>query len=249
MYSDLKGRLVLVTGGSRGIGKGIVEALSAAGAKVLFTYRGQEVASHTLVESLSKKGWWCKGIKADVGDSEVSNDLVNSIEEEHGPIYALVNNAGVTADKSFLTMNVEDWHKVIDVNLTGTALLTQAVLKKMMYRKEGRVVMVSSVGGLRASAGQANYSSSKAGLIALTKTLSHEVARFNILVNAIAPGFISTEMTEAMPETAKAAIPKKIPIRRMGTVSEIAGPILFLLSNQSSYITGHCLVIDGGLSA
>lgn len=249
MYEELKGRVVLVTGGSRGIGRGIVEQLAMQGAQVVFTYRGQQNLAEDVAATLRSQGYWCRAVQADVADSEASRALVENIEQDWGPIYGLVNNAGITADKSFLTMPAELWHQVIDTNLTGTALLTQAVLQQMMYRKEGRVVMMASVGGLRASSGQANYSATKAGLIALTRTLSHEVARFNILVNAVAPGFIATEMTSAMPEAAQAAIPKQVPLRRMGSVKEIAAPVLFLLSNQASYITGHCLVIDGGLTA
>lgn len=249
MYEELKGRLVLVTGGSRGIGRGIVELLALQGVQVVFTYRGQQGLAEDLAETLNSRGYWCRAVQADVADAEASRSLVESIEHQYGPIYALVNNAGITADKSFLTMSAEHWHQVINTNLTGTALLTQAVLQQMIYRKEGRVVMLSSVGGLRASSGQANYSSAKAGLIALTRTLSHEVARFNILVNAVAPGFIATEMTSAMPEAAQASIPKQVPLRRMGSIQEIAAPVLFLLSDQASYITGHCLVVDGGLSA
>lgn len=249
MYSCLKGRLVLVTGGSRGIGRAIVEQLANQGAHVIFTYQRQHQTAQTLANELTGKGLTCHAKQCDINAPEESRSLVEAIEEEFGEIYALVNNAGITLDKSFPAMSEIDWLSVVSTNLNGTALLTQAVLKKMMFRKEGRIIMMSSVGGLRASSGQSNYSSTKAALVGLTRTLSHEMARFNILVNAVAPGYIATEMVLSMPESSRSAIPKQVPLRRMGSVDEVAAPVLFLLSDCASYITGHCMVVDGGLSA
>lgn len=249
MYNCLKDRLVIVSGGSRGIGRAIVEQLANQGARVVFTYQRQHETAQALVKMLRDQGLVCHARQCDINAPDESRAMVEAIEEEFGEIYALVNNAGITQDKSFPSMSETDWLSVVSTNLNGTALLTQAVLKKMMFRKEGRIVMMSSVGGLRASIGQSNYSATKAALIGLTRTLSQEMARFNILINAVAPGYIATEMVSSMPESSRAAIPKQVPLRRMGAVAEVAAPVLFLLSDSASYITGHCMVVDGGLSA
>ncbi|WP_375055766.1 3-oxoacyl-ACP reductase FabG [Zobellella sp. DQSA1] len=240
---------MLVSGGSRGIGRAIVEQLAIQGAHVVFTYHRQHETAQALVRTIREQGMICHAKQCDLNAPDESRAMVEAIEEEFGEIYALVNNAGITQDKSFPTMSETDWLSVISTNLNGTALLTQAVLQKMMFRKEGRIIMMSSVGGLRASSGQSNYSSTKAALIGLTRTLSHEMARFNILVNAVAPGYIATDMVLSMPESSRSAIPKQVPLRRMGAVEEVAAPVLFLLSDSASYITGHCMVVDGGLSA
>ncbi len=248
MFKELKGQIVLVTGGSRGIGSGIVESLAKAGAHVIFTYRSSDQEANVIVDKINSQGGQCAAFKADITDQEASQNIVSMIEDEIGPIYGLVNNAGITQDKSFLLMSAESWQQVLSTNLDGSVFLTQAVLLKMMRRKTGKVIMMSSVSGLQASPGQASYSASKAALIGLTRTLSHEVARYNIQVNAIAPGFIETEMVEKMSEKARQLIPKLVPARRMGSITEVAEPVLFLLSNGANYITGHTLVVDGGLS-
>lgn len=248
MFEELKGRIVLVTGGSRGIGSGLVESLATAGAHVIFTYRSSASEANAIVNKINEQGGRCAAFKADITDQEVSQRLVTMIEDEIGPIYGLVNNAGITQDKSFLMMSSESWQQVLSTNLDGTVFLTQAVLLQMMRRKTGKIIMMSSVSGLQASPGQASYSASKAALIGLTRTLSHEVARYNIQVNAIAPGFIETEMVEKMSDKARESIPKLVPARRMGSIKEVAEPVLFLLSNGANYITGHTLVVDGGLS-
>ncbi|MFT6248651.1 MAG: 3-oxoacyl-[acyl-carrier protein] reductase [Cognaticolwellia sp.] len=248
MFKELKGQIVLVTGGSRGIGSGLVESLAKAGAHVIFTYRSSASEANVIVNKINEQGGRCAAFKADITDQEASQNLVTMIEDEIGPIYGLVNNAGITQDKSFLMMSAESWQQVLSTNLDGTVFLTQAVLLQMMRRKTGKIIMMSSVSGLQASPGQASYSASKAALIGLTRTLSHEVARYNIQVNAIAPGFIETEMVEQMSEKSRQQIPKLVPARRMGSIKEVAEPVLFLLSNGSNYITGHTLVVDGGLS-
>jgi len=248
MFAELKDRLVLVTGGTRGIGRSIVEHLARTGCKVVFTYQNSHGDAEDIVATLNAQGSQCWAYQADVTDPESSQGLAEKIEKNHGSIYGLVNNAGITADKSFLTMPLQQWNQVIDTNLNGAAYLSQAVMIKMLPRKQGKVVMMSSVSGLQASPGQANYSASKAALIGLTRTLSHEAARYNIQVNAVAPGFIETEMVASLSEKTRSQIPKLVPARRMGKVDDVAKPVLFLLSDSANYITGHTLVIDGGLS-
>lgn len=248
MFIDLSHRLVLVTGGSRGIGRGVVERLVGYGAHVALTYRSGQAEAEELARRLGGNGSRVWAFAHDISDAVDGQVLVEQIENECGEIFALVNNAGITQDGLFITSPLSCWDSVLGVNLSGTAYMTHAVLQKMIRRKAGKVVNMSSVSGLRASLGQANYSASKAGLIALTRTLSHEVARFGIQVNAVAPGFIDTEMVAAMPEAQRQQLPKQIPMRRLGRVEEVADAIAYLLSPQASYVTGHTLVIDGGLS-
>jgi len=249
MFIDLTGSLVLVTGGSRGIGRGIVERLVGYGAHVALTYRSGQVQAEELAKRLDGENSHVWAFAHDVSDAMAGQSIVERIEAECGEIHALVNNAGITQDGLFMTSPLSRWDDVLNVNLSGTAYMTHAVLQKMIRRKSGKVVNLTSVSGLRASLGQANYSASKAGLIALTRTLSHEVARFGIQINAVAPGFIDTEMVAKMPEAARLQIPKQVPLRRLGRVEEVADAVAYLLSPQASYITGHTLVIDGGLSA
>lgn len=248
MFDDLKEKRILVTGGSRGIGKSLVENLASAGAHVIFTYRSSGDAAQAIVKKVIENGGQCTAYQSDAASKEAADALVETIETDIGPIFGLINNAGITQDKSFLTMSTDSWKEVLSTNLDGAAYLSQSVLLKMIHRKEGKIIMMSSVSGVKASPGQANYSASKAALIGLTRTLSHEMARFNIQINAIAPGFIETEMVEKMSDKAQKQIKKMVPARRMGTVDEIAQPTLFLLSKGADYITGHTLVIDGGLS-
>ncbi len=248
MFIDLSGRLVLVTGGSRGIGRGVVERLVGYGAKVAFTYCSGQAEAESLVQRLSDAGGHVWAFAHDISDAVAGSALVERIESECGEIFALINNAGITQDGLFITSPLSRWDSVLNVNLSGTAYMTHAVLQKMIRNKAGKVVNMASVSGLRASRGQSNYSSAKAGLIAFTRTLSHEVARFGVQVNAVAPGFIDTEMVAAMPEAQRQLLPKQIPLRRLGRVDEVADAVAYLLSPQASYITGHTLVIDGGLS-
>ncbi|WP_043316409.1 3-oxoacyl-ACP reductase FabG [Microbulbifer sp. HZ11] len=249
MYSSLKDKTVIVTGGTRGIGKGIVDALSQSGARVVFTYRNNEALARDIEGDSAAQGLYCRGVQADVADPEQCQAVVDDVIANEGSLYALVNNAGITADQAFMTMPAESWDRVIDTNLCGSAFITQAALKHMIHHDNAKVLFISSVSGLQASAGQANYSASKAGLVGLTKTLSHEMARFGVQVNCIAPGFIRTDMVDQMNELAMKKLTKMIPARRVGEVSEVAKATLFLLSDHADYITGQTLVIDGGLSA
>ena len=249
MFVDLRNKLVLVTGGTRGIGHGVVRRLADAGARVAFTYQSEAATADAMVAELRAQDRQVSAYQVDISDAAAASALVETIETERGPIFGLVNNAGITRDKSFLTMPVEDWDRVIGVNLNGSAYMARFVLERMIRRSEGKVINMSSVSGLRASPGQANYSASKAALLALTATLSAEVARFGIQVNAVAPGFIDTDMVSAMPEAARDKLHKRIPLRRMGRVDEVADAVLYLLSQHADYITGQTLVIDGGMSA
>lgn len=247
-FATVENKVVLVTGGTRGIGRAIVEQLASFGAMVVFTYTNSDRLAQDLEETCRTNGHKVEAIKADVRDYQTASALIDQIETLHGPLFGLVNNAGITADKSAISMLAQDWENVISTNLSGAFFLTQAALQKMIHHREGKVIMMSSVSGLQASPGQANYSATKAGLIGLTRTLSHEMARFNIQVNAIAPGFIDTEMVQSMDESARKKIKSMIPARRMGSVEEVANCTQFLLSASANYITGHTLVIDGGMS-
>lgn len=247
--NTIKDKVVLVTGGSRGIGKAIVQMLADNGATVVFTYGRSDSQARELEQSCAARGLNVCAFKADVREKEAAEHLVDNIESDFGPLYAVVNNAGITADKSAITMATDDWEQVLSTNLSGAFYLTQAALRRMIHHREGKVVMMSSVSGLQASPGQANYSATKAALIGLTRTLSHEMARFNIQVNAIAPGFIDTEMVQGMDENARKRIKSLVPARRMGSVEEVANCTLFLLSAGAGYVTGHTLVVDGGMSA
>lgn len=249
MNQHLKDKLFLITGGSKGIGKAIVEKFYNAGAKVAFTYNSNKTSAEEIITSLKGDNSRIRCYKLDVkiySDVEV---LIPEIESEMGDIYGLVNNAGITKDGAFFRMQPSDWNSVIDTNLNGVFNVTKAFGTNAMRRGEGKIINISSVSGLKGSKGQANYASSKAAIISLTKTLAREFASFGVQVNAVAPGFIATEMVDAMPETAKKKVNSLIPMRRMGESVEVAQAVEFLASSSSNYITGHTLVIDGGLTA
>ncbi|MBV8369198.1 MAG: beta-ketoacyl-ACP reductase [Candidatus Eremiobacteraeota bacterium] len=241
------GQVALVTGGTRGIGAAITTTLAKSGARVAAGYsRGKEPA-----EALQRK------IEADGGQVSVHQGRVDSIEDcqrvvaevmdRFGRIDFLVNNAGITVDKTVRKMSADDWHNVLNVNLFGAFAMTKAVLEHMIERGSGRIVNISSVIGETGNVGQANYAASKAGLFGFTKSLALETARRGITVNVVAPGFIGTEMVEAMPKTALDAVIEKIPQRRLGKPEEVARVVQFLLEPESSYITGAVYTINGGL--
>jgi 3-oxoacyl-[acyl-carrier protein] reductase len=188
------------------------------------------------------------GVQADVADVAQAESAVATIEEELGPIDILVNNAGITKDGLLVRMSYDDWDAVLDVNLRGAFAMTKAVARGMMKRRWGRIINITSVVGLTGNRGQANYAASKAGLIGLTKAVAKELASRNILVNAIAPGFIDTDMTRALPEEARGALLAQIPLGRLGSAGEVAGAVLFLASDLANYITGQVLVVDGGMA-
>ncbi|WP_109851308.1 3-oxoacyl-ACP reductase FabG [Aquimarina sp. AU58] len=249
MKNDLTDKLFLITGGSKGIGKAIVEKFYKSGAKVAFTYNNNQTSAEKIVNTLGNNDSRIKCYKLDVRNYDDIEQLIPEIEEDMGEIYGLVNNAGITKDRAFLRMQPQDWNDVINTNLNGVFNMTKAFGNKAIRRGRGKIINISSVSGLKGSQGQANYASSKAAIISLTKTLAREFASFGVQINAVAPGFIATEMVNAMPELAKKKINTIVPMKRMGESKEVADAVKFLASPSSDYITGHTLVIDGGLTA
>ena len=236
-------RVVLVTGGTRGIGHAIAKALVAAGAKVAICGRdGAKAAA-----AAAGLGGTAKGYACDVADQTQVETLIESVEKDLGPIDVLVNNAGITKDNLLFRIGAGDWDSVLDTNLKAAFLLTKLTARGMIKRRWGRIINISSVVGLTGNKGQANYAASKAGLIGFTKSVAKELASRNVLVNAVAPGYIATEMTEAISDEMKQALQAAIPLGRLGQGEDIAHAVLFLASDLASYITGQVLVVDGGM--
>ena len=240
-------KTVFVTGGSRGIGKEVALEFAENGYNVVINY----VSSKTNVEEL-KSEFESKGVKtlimqADVTDKEAIDEVVKKAIEEFGSIDVLVNNAGITRDNLLMRMSEEEFDKVIEINLKGTYIVTKAVTKYMMKKRKGSIINLSSVVGVAGNAGQCNYSASKAGIIGFTKSVAKELASRNIRSNAVAPGFIETDMTAVLSDEVKESIHNQIPLKRMGTAKEVANLIYFLGSEESSYITGQVINIDGGM--
>lgn len=244
---DLKGRKALVTGGSRGIGKAITLKLCEAGATVVFTYLSNEEAAKETLLDLKSKGYQAYMFQANTGDEESISQLFDFIALELGGLDILVNNAGITKDGLMLRMKLDDFDQVINTNLRGVFMTTQKALKMILKSEHGKIVNITSVSGILGNAGQTNYSASKAGLIGLTKALAREVASRHINVNAVAPGFIVTDMTNKLNESQIEQIQKQIPFSRFGEVTDIANAVLFLSSSLSNYMTGQVIVVDGGM--
>ena len=240
---DLTGKVALVTGGTRGIGRAIAQALSGAGARVAITGRDAERARAAAAEL----GDGVAGLGCELADPAQIEAAVAAAEAALGPIDILVNNAGLTRDQIVLRMSETDWDTVLDANLKGAFLAIRAVLKGMMKRKAGRIINVTSIVGLTGNKGQANYAASKAGLIGLTKSVAKEYASRNILVNCVAPGFVETDMTGGLPVEARASLLQQIALGRLGRPEDVAGAVLFLASDMAAYITGQVLVVDGGM--
>ncbi|WP_294301354.1 3-oxoacyl-[acyl-carrier-protein] reductase [uncultured Chryseobacterium sp.] len=242
----LEGKVALITGATRGIGKGIAEMYAQQGAKIAFTYAGSVDKARELEAALSSVTQ-IKGYQSDASDFDAAQTLVDEVIAEFGKIDILINNAGITKDNLLLRMSKEDWDKVINVNLDSVFNLTKAVIKPMMKAKAGSIINMTSVVGISGNAGQANYAASKAGVIGFTKSVALELGSRNIRCNAIAPGFIQTEMTDALDDKAKEKWNESIPMKKLGQTRDVANACVFLGSEMASYITGQTLNVDGGL--
>ena len=243
---ELEGKVALVTGASRGLGKAIALKLSSLGSKVAVNYREREVEANSVVEAIVSQGGEAISIKANVSDGEAVRAMVQQVTDKWSKIDILVNNAGINRDTLLLRMPDKVWDEVINTNLRGAYLCTKFVLRSMVRQHWGRIINIASVAGIVGNAGQSNYAASKGGLIAFTKSIAREIGSRNITVNAVAPGFITTEMTDKLPQERKEAILGMIPLERFGKAGDIAELVAFLASERASYITGQVISIDGG---
>ncbi len=244
--SVLEGKVAIVTGGTRGIGKGIVKSFLEEGAKVAFTYASSDEKARALENEFSALGE-IKGYKSNAADFEAAQQLVNDVLDDFGEVNIVVNNAGVTKDNLLLRMSKDDWDKVLQINLDSIFNLTKAVTRTMMKNGGGSIINMSSVVGVKGNAGQANYAASKAGIIGFSKSIAIELGSRNIRCNVVAPGFIETEMTDALDEKVVQEWRDSIPLKRGGTPEDIANSCVFLASEKSSYITGQVLHVNGGM--
>ncbi len=242
-----KGKVAIVTGASRGIGRAIALELAKEGAKVAFNYLKSDADARSLLEEIKKAGSEGLSLKGDVRNFDLAREFVEQVKSYFGSLDFLVNNAGITRDKALMSMEKVDWDEVIETNLTGYFNMSRAVIVTLLKQKSGGIVNISSISGISGIARQVNYSASKAGIIGLTKALSKEVAPYNIRVNCVAPGFIETDMTNAMKEEIKEKFKRSIPFGRFGKAEDIAKAVSFLLSERANYITGHVIKVDGGL--
>lgn len=245
---DLTGRNALVTGGSRGIGRAVCLELARRGANVAVNYAGNARAAEETAAACRELGVQAFAVQADVSDSAAAGAMVKAVIERFGRLDILVNNAGITRDKLALQMKNEDLDAVLDTNLKGAFYCMRAAYRPMMKQRYGRIVNLSSVVGLRGNPGQANYAASKAGLIGMSKSIAKELANRNITVNLVAPGFIDTDMTAVLPEAAREALLRSIPMARLGQPEDVARAVAFFAAEDASYITGQVLCVDGGMA-
>ncbi|WP_175988933.1 3-oxoacyl-[acyl-carrier-protein] reductase [Bacillus sp. Marseille-Q1617] len=244
---NLDGKVALVTGASRGIGREIALELAREGAKVVVNYSGSEAKANEVVDEIKSTGREAVAIQCNVADSDSVQAMVKETISQFGALDILVNNAGITKDNLLMRMKENEWDDVININLKGVFLCTKAVTRQMMKQRSGRIINISSIVGVSGNPGQANYVAAKSGVIGLTKTAAKELAPRGITVNAIAPGFISTDMTDQLPEDVRNEMLKQIPLNRFGDPKDIARVVSFIASDSSSYMTGQTLHIDGGM--
>ncbi len=248
MTLDLSGKNALVTGGTRGIGRAIVEALAGARANVAFTYRSSAETAESLKAELEGEGHTVLAIQSDAADFDAAQEAVQQVLDAWGTLDILVNNAGVTRDNLLIRMGEDDWDAVIGTNLKSVFNTCKAAYRPMMKQRGGTVINISSVVGVTGNPGQANYAASKAGIIGFTKSLARELGARGVTANVVAPGYVETDMTDALGDAAKEAMTGSIPLKRTATPEDIANAVLFLASDAASYITGHVLHVDGGLA-
>ena len=245
---ELAGRIALITGASRGIGRGIAKKLASLGATVLVNYNGSEEKARAVAAEIVSDGGKAQCVGCDVSDCAACGSMIEEIIKEYGRVDILVNNAGVTRDNLIMRMSEEDYDRVLDTNLKGAFNTIRHLSKHFLKQRCGKIVNISSVSGVLGNAGQANYSASKAGLIGLTKSVARELASRGVCVNAVAPGFIDTDMTQALSEKAREAGVAAVPMGKMGSVEDIAETVAFLAGDRSDYITGQVICVDGGMA-
>lgn len=244
----LEGRTALITGAGRGIGRATAVRLATDGARIAINYKGNSAAAEETKRAVEAAGSQATLVQGDVSvDADAERVVKEALAFGGGKLDILVNNAGITRDNLLLRMSAEEWDAVLDLNLRGAFLVTKAAMRPMMKQRGGRIVNVSSIAGVMGNAGQANYSAAKAGLIAFTKTVAREMASRNITANAVAPGFVPTDLTSVVPQAVQDAMLAQIPLARFGTAEDVANAIGFLASDDASYITGQVLVVDGGM--
>lgn len=244
---DLTGKVALITGGSRGIGRAIAEKLASLGASVVVNYHTNEAAANEVVETIRQAGGQAMAVQGDVRNAEDARRIVKATLDEFGRLDILVNNAGTTRDNLLALMKEDDWDLVLDTNLKGAYHVTKAAIRPMMKQRNGRIINITSVAGVAGNPGQANYSAAKAGLIGFTKSVAKELGPRNITVNAVAPGYVPTDLTANLPEDLIQRAVELTPLGRLGTVEDVANVVAFLASDEAGFITGQVLRVDGGM--
>lgn len=245
--SSFEDRVAVVTGASRGIGAAVALELGSRGATIVVNYNSNKAAANEIVEAITKAGGQASAFQADVSDFDAAAGLIKYATDTYGKIDILVNNAGITRDMLIMMMPEDDWDFVIRINLKSAYNCSKAAVKAMMRKRYGRIINMTSVAGIAGNAGQTNYSASKAGLIGFTRALAREVASRNITVNAVAPGYVPTDLTNVLPDEIKDGLAAQIPLGRMGTAEEVATAVAFLATDEAGYITGQVLSVDGGM--